>query len=170
MRKVIINSLRDKNLFEETYSKLQNKETYELFKLYPKYYLKDKAHTKGLDILLFEIINEELYIDRLHYSEYMTFSEKLLPKIILITNFLMELERAKVKIIGKKRKVANSESVYNAPDEVTYIGNKQYIESINKNKGYNWYVDLFQVRKHIRTLSSGKQIIVNSYNKIVNYH
>ena len=79
----------------------------------------------------------------------------------------MELERAKVKIIGKKRKVANSESVYNAPDEVTYIGNKQYIESINKNKGYNWYVDLFQVRKHIRTLSSGKQIIVNSYNKII---
>lgn len=47
------------------------------------------------------------------------------------------------------------------------INNIVYAENVNRNKSYEWSMDSFEVRGHIRNYKNGKKVFVKSYRKEV---
>ena len=171
MKKVVIRSLKNKELMMENINRLTEDESiYDIFKLYDKYYMKDLSHTHGLNILLFEVVGDELFIDKLPISKYINIQNDnmMLARIILLSNFLSILEAEKVSIQGKIRK--SESKMYKKQlksNDIVIIDNIEYVESVNKNSKYEWNIDNFNVRQHIRHLKDGSKIIVKGYKKIV---
>ena len=171
MKKVVIRSLKNKEFLMKNLDRLTTEESiYDIFKLYDKYYMKDLSHTHGLNILLFEVVNDELFIDKLPVSKYINIQndDMMIARLILLSNFLSVLEADKILIQGKVRK--NEPKTYRKQlqsNDTVIIDNIEYAESVNKNSKYEWNVGGFEVRQHIRHLKNGSKVIVKGYKKVV---
>ena len=168
MNKVAFYIERNKEKFDEVVSNLSSYDFSEL-RLFDRYYLKNKSFVKA-NIVLIEFVDYQLYVDKLPIQEILRMeSSQNIARVCVIVEFIMKLNEDKIVKVGKKR--ANeipSSTAKSTTNSYIEINNVVYAEPINKNKGYNWQIDSFEVRGHIRKLKSGKKIFVKGYNKCIN--
>ena len=160
MNKVEFNWInRDKNTFTETMLNLWQFD-WNTLRLFDKYYLKNSAFTKGRNIVLVEFIEDVIKIDKISIEDLDE------VRLGLIVEFICKLNEEKQHRIAQPRK-QNVLKVAVKSNNSGYIkiNNVIYDTIVNKNKKYEWKVDKFEVRGHIRTLKSGKKIFIKSYKK-----
>lgn len=168
MNKVAFYIERNKEKFDEVVKSLSSYDLSEL-RLFDRYYLKNKSFVKA-NIVLIEFVDDQLYVDKLPIQEILRMeSSQNIARVCVIVEFIMKLNEDKIVKVGKKR--ANeipSSTAKSITNSYIEINNVVYAEPINKNKGYIWQIDSFEVRGHMRKLKSGKKIFVKGYNKCIN--
>ena len=159
MHKVEFSWIRNKDTFTNVLMNLWNYDWNEL-RLFDRYYLKNSSFTKGRNIVLVEFVDDLLQIDKIPVEDLDE------GRLALLVEFICKLNEEKQHRIAQPRK-QNALKVAVKSNNSGYIkiNNVIYDTIVNKNKKYEWKVDKFEVRGHIRTLKSGKKIFIKSYKK-----
>ena len=167
MNKVAFEIERNKELFDKTLTDLSAYD-WDNLRLFDKYYLKNKSFVKA-NIVLIEFVDDQLYVDKLPIQQLMQLNTSQdMARLCVLVEFIMKLNESKIKKIGKKRICTKQSNIKNSVCKGDIeINNIIYAENINKNKGYEWFMDSFEVRGHIRGYKNGKKVFVKSYKKEV---
>lgn len=139
-----------------------------ILKLYDKYFIKDEGLSKGLNMLLIENSDDEIYIDKILLSEMLNENniEKYKVKLAILINFICELRREKKTIIANKRcKSKMDTDNRNCNCGYNTISNVIYEKSVNKNTSRNIKCCKWSVRGHFRKLKNGREIFIGGYDK-----
>ena len=168
MNKVAFEIERNKELFDKTLAELSTYD-WENLRLFDRYYLKNKSFVKS-NIVLIEFVDDQLYVDKLPIQQLMQLkTSQDMARLCVLVEFIMKLNESKIKKVGKKRYLCAKQSKIKSSVCKGYIeiNNIVYAENVNRNKSYEWSMDSFEVRGHIRTYKNGKKVFVKSYKKEV---